>query len=161
MTTLPVHRLLLERMPEHDLRQLPAADFSRIIEKIQARAGDPRPPGCRKLTGSKTKWRIRVGAYRVVYEFDDTEQALIIMRCRRRRRAYRWQHLFHDRAAGSVFHGARLSRTNRKIPNQFCRKISDLRVNGEAWPDRDGEWVILPGDIGKATVTAKLLVRQA
>ena len=84
-----MHRVLLERMAERDLRQLPAAEFSRVIEKIKALADDARPPGCRKLTGSETGWRIRVGAYRVVYEVDDAEQAVIIMRVRHRRRAYR------------------------------------------------------------------------
>ena len=34
-------------------------------------ADDPRPAGCRKLTGTKHDWNIRVGAYRVIYEIAD------------------------------------------------------------------------------------------
>jgi len=43
----------------------------RVIASIRALATNPRPPGCRKLAGSKNDWRIRVGDYRVVYEIAD------------------------------------------------------------------------------------------
>jgi mRNA interferase RelE/StbE len=45
-------------------------DRRRIVEAILALADDPRPVGCRKLSG-KDKYRIRCGDYRVVYSVQD------------------------------------------------------------------------------------------
>ena len=84
-----MYRVYLESAAERDLEQLPRDEFSRIIAKIRALADDPRPPGCRKIVGSRSDWRIRVGRYRVIYEIADAEQQVNIMRVRHRRQAYR------------------------------------------------------------------------
>ena len=84
-----MYEVYLERAAERDLRKLPAEAFRRIIPRIQALAETPRPPGRRKLSGSDSDWRIRIGDYRVVYEIDDTEKVVRIFRVRHRRDAYR------------------------------------------------------------------------
>jgi mRNA interferase RelE/StbE len=84
-----VYELYLERVAERDLRRLSAHGFRRIIRHIKALAENPRPPGCRKIIGSKSDWRIRVGDYRVVYEIDDKAKAVRVMRVRHRGEAYR------------------------------------------------------------------------
>ena len=84
-----MYEVYLERAAERDLRKLSAEAFHRIIPRIQALAETPRPPGCRKLSGSDSDWRIRIGDYRVVYEIDDAEKAVRIFRVRHRRDAYR------------------------------------------------------------------------
>nr|VFK32062.1 MAG: hypothetical protein BECKMB1821G_GA0114241_110114 [Candidatus Kentron sp. MB]VFK35131.1 MAG: hypothetical protein BECKMB1821I_GA0114274_110115 [Candidatus Kentron sp. MB]VFK76993.1 MAG: hypothetical protein BECKMB1821H_GA0114242_108815 [Candidatus Kentron sp. MB] len=48
-----MYEVLLERRAEKDLRRLPADVFQRVIAAIAALAGDPRPEGSRKLTGSQ------------------------------------------------------------------------------------------------------------
>ncbi len=63
--------------------------FHRIIPHIKALAENPRPANCRKLTGSKNDWRIRIGDYRVLYEIDEKAKAVRIMRVRHRREIYR------------------------------------------------------------------------
>ena len=60
-----------------------------MIEAIQAFAANPRPVGCRKLTGSKHDWRIRAGDYRVVYEIADVIRVVRVNRVRHRREVYR------------------------------------------------------------------------
>jgi len=84
-----VYEVYLERAAERDLRRLPAEQFQRIISEIKKLAIDPRPAGCRKITGSKSDWRIRVGNSRVIYEIDDKEKTVRIMRIKHRREAYR------------------------------------------------------------------------
>jgi len=84
-----VHEVYLERSAERDIKRLSADDFRRLILHIQALAENPRPPGCRKITGSKSDWRIRIGEYRVIYEIDDRNKAVRVMRIRHRREAYR------------------------------------------------------------------------
>ena len=56
---------------------------------MQGLATDPRPPGCRKLTGSKNDWRVRVGDYRVIYEIGDAAREGRVNRVRHRREVYR------------------------------------------------------------------------
>ena len=84
-----MYEVYLERAAEQDLKRLSSKDFQRIISKIKALAKSPRPTGCRKLFSSKSDWRIRVGDYRIVYEIDDREEVVRVMRIRHRREAYK------------------------------------------------------------------------
>jgi mRNA interferase RelE/StbE len=84
-----VYEVYLERAAENDLKRLPATTFHRIIHQIRTLAENPRPSGCRKLTGSKNEWRIRIGDYRVLYEIDEKTRAVRIMPVRHRREVYR------------------------------------------------------------------------
>ena len=84
-----MYEVHLERAAENDPRRLSATAFHRIIPHIRALAENPRPSNCRKLTGSKDDWRIRIGDYRVLYEIDEKAKAVKIMRVRHRREVYR------------------------------------------------------------------------
>ncbi|HHT9117865.1 MAG TPA: type II toxin-antitoxin system RelE family toxin [Candidatus Hypogeohydataceae bacterium YC38] len=84
-----MYEVYLERVAERDLKHLSVENFHRIIPQIKALAENPRPQGCRKLSGSRRDWRIQVGDYRVIYEIDDRAKAVRIMRVKHRREAYR------------------------------------------------------------------------
>lgn len=86
---MTVYRVLLERNAEKDLGRLSPEVHERVIAAIRALAANPRPSGCRKLTGSKYDWRIRVGDYRVVYEIADEIRIVRVNRVRHRRGVYR------------------------------------------------------------------------
>ena len=84
-----MYEVYLERSAERDLKRLSAEDFHRLIFPIKTLAQNPRPSGSRKITGSKSDWRIRVGDYRVIYEIDQKTRAVKVMRVRHRREIYR------------------------------------------------------------------------
>lgn len=84
-----MYSVFLERAAERDLDRLPSRLHDRVIAAIQKLATNPRPSGCRKLTGSENDWRVRVGDYRVVYEIDDKARELRVNRIRNRREVYR------------------------------------------------------------------------
>jgi mRNA interferase RelE/StbE len=84
-----VYEVYVEKAAESDLKRLSTTIFHRVIPQIRNLAENPRPSGCRKLTGSKNDWRIRIGDYRVLYEIDEKAHAVRIMRVRHRREAYR------------------------------------------------------------------------
>ncbi len=84
-----MHEIYLEQVAERDLKRLSAEDFHRIISRIKALAKNPRPSGCRKITGSESDWRLRIGEYRVIYEIDDKAKAVRVMGVKHRREAYR------------------------------------------------------------------------
>ncbi len=81
--------IVLERAAEKDLRRLGDEVHDRVIEGISVLATNPRPPRSKKLAGSKSNWRIRVGDYRVLYEIADLVRIVRIYRVRHRRDAYR------------------------------------------------------------------------
>jgi mRNA interferase RelE/StbE len=84
-----MYRVFLERAAEKDLNRLSSEIHDRVVTAIRGLASDPRPPGCRKLAGSKHDWRIRVGDYRVVYEIADEIRIVRVNRVRHRREVYR------------------------------------------------------------------------
>jgi mRNA interferase RelE/StbE len=84
-----VYEVYLERSAENDLKRLPATTFHRVLSVLETLAKNPRPSGCRKLAGSKSDWRIRIGDYRIIYEIDEKAKAVRIMRVRHRREVYR------------------------------------------------------------------------
>ena len=76
------------RRAQKELAQLPKQEYDRIKEAIENLSKDPRPQGCKKLTG-REGWRIRVGDYRVNYEIEDTQQKLTILHIGHRRDVYK------------------------------------------------------------------------
>jgi len=64
---------------EKQLFKLPTKQLLAIDNAIMELANNPRPNGCKKLAGSDSHYRIRVGNYRVIYSvFDDILQIEII-----------------------------------------------------------------------------------
>lgn len=84
-----MYRVLLERAAEKDLKSLSSKLHNQVIATLQRLAKNPRPSGCRQLTGADNDWRVRVGDYRIVYEIDDTDQNVRVNRVRHRREVYR------------------------------------------------------------------------
>jgi mRNA interferase RelE/StbE len=61
----------------------------RISERILALAGNPFPPGHKKLQAQPDHYRIRVGDYRVIYRIDKGRIVVVIVRVGHRREIYR------------------------------------------------------------------------
>lgn len=76
------------RKAQRELEALPVGIYERVRDSIRNLANRPRPPGCQKLTG-REGWRIRVGAYRVVYEVDDGTRIVTVLHIGHRRDVYR------------------------------------------------------------------------
>jgi len=82
------YKVLITAGAEHELRGLPAAERSRVTKRILALQHDPRPPGCKKLSGIEG-YRLRVGRYRVLYVIADEARAVTIYEIGHRREVYR------------------------------------------------------------------------
>ena len=83
------YRIEFRRSAAKELRAIGReADRRRIIDRIEALAGDPRPPGCVKLTG-RDAYRVRQGVYRIVYTVADDRLVIEVVKAERRRDAYR------------------------------------------------------------------------
>jgi len=73
------YRLLFKRSITKDLRSIPKKDVSRILNRIEALADDPRPPGCEKLS-ARELYRIRQGNYRILYEIHDDVLVIVVVK---------------------------------------------------------------------------------
>jgi mRNA interferase RelE/StbE len=82
------YSLRIKRSAEKELKALPKKDLSRIVEKIQSLAGNPRPPGYQKMSGP-FQHRIRQGDYRILYTIDDNDRVVEIVKIGHRREVYR------------------------------------------------------------------------
>ena len=80
--------VMILRRAQRELARLPATVYEQVKRAIRDLATNPRPPGCRKLS-AREGWRIRVGEYRVIYEIDDTDQAVTVLHIGHRRDVYR------------------------------------------------------------------------
>ena len=76
------------RAAQKQLAKLDRQAQSRAIESIRGLAADPRPPGCKKLSG-RPAWRIRVGSYRVLYEIHDARLVVLVVSVGDRKDVYR------------------------------------------------------------------------
>ena len=82
------YKLLIKSSAAKELEALPAKDRSRIVARIEALAGNPRPPGSEKLSGEE-KYRLRQGDYRVLYSIQDASATVTIVKNGHRREVYR------------------------------------------------------------------------
>jgi mRNA interferase RelE/StbE len=82
------YAIAFARSARKELEALDEKHISRIFQRIEALAKEPRPSGCKKLVGSKLLWRIRIGDYRVVYAVYDDKQIVDTVAVRHRKDVY-------------------------------------------------------------------------
>ena len=82
------YSVTVQRRAQKQIARFPTNVRDRIESSLRALAGNPRPPGCRRLRGEEG-WRLRVGDYRVIYEIDDEERVVTILQVEHRRDVYR------------------------------------------------------------------------
>lgn len=82
------YEILIRRRAQKELAQLSRDDYERAKESIGNLSDNPRPQGCKKLTG-RDGWRIRAGDYRVIYEIDDAAQTVTVLHVGHRRDIYK------------------------------------------------------------------------
>jgi mRNA interferase RelE/StbE len=83
------YTLTIRKSAEKEIASIADKIRSRIIDEIRHLANQPRPHGCKKLSGEDRAWRIRIGDYRVVYEIDDTEAHVDVRIVAHRKEAHR------------------------------------------------------------------------
>ena len=81
------YELVFRKSVAKDLRAFPKQEVKRIMQRIRSLADDPRPAGCEKLSGQE-KYRVRQGAYRIIYEIEDARLIVLIVKVGHRRDVY-------------------------------------------------------------------------
>lgn len=82
------YELVFKKSVAKDLRAFPKQEVKRIMQRIRSLADDPRPAGCEKLSGQE-RYRVRQGAYRIIYEIEDARLIVLVVKVGHRRDVYR------------------------------------------------------------------------
>ena len=70
-------------------RQLDHRAQLRVGRKIDALADDPRPPGVKLLSAKERIYRLRAGAFRILYQVNDKMLLILVIAIGQRRDVYR------------------------------------------------------------------------
>ncbi len=77
----------IKKSATKEISKLPKIAVKRIVDKIQTLSDDPRPNGCKKLSGDE-KYRIRVSVYRILYSITDEKLVIFIVKVGHRKEIY-------------------------------------------------------------------------
>ena len=82
------YKLIVRKSVSKDLSRIHKKDVQRILNAIQDLSHDPRPPQSKKLSGDE-RYRLRCGVYRVLYEIEDEQLIVCIVRAKHRKDVYK------------------------------------------------------------------------
>ena len=77
------YQVKLRRAAQKQLDRLVGREYQAVARAVSALEHEPRPKRVKKLAESGL-WRIRVGRYRIVYNIDDEESLVIVVRVAQR-----------------------------------------------------------------------------
>ncbi|MEB3229556.1 MAG: type II toxin-antitoxin system RelE/ParE family toxin [Leptolyngbyaceae bacterium] len=83
-----IYQVQLAPAAKRQIKKLDPATKKRVLDAIGKLATDPRPSGVVKLTAEENLYRIRVGSYRVIYEIEDQELVILVVKVGPRRDIY-------------------------------------------------------------------------
>ena len=79
----------LDNAGRRDLANLEHSISARVSEAIDRLVNEPRPRGCTKIVGTKLRYRVRAGDYRIIYDVYDQSRSVVVRMIRHRGDAYR------------------------------------------------------------------------
>lgn len=82
------YRLLIKPSAAKEIESLPKQDRGRIVAKITSLSRDPKPPSCEKLSWHD-QYRLRQGNHRILYEIQDRDLIVVVVKVGHRRDVYR------------------------------------------------------------------------
>ena len=82
------YKIEIKKSAAKEIENLPLTVLKRVVAHIQELANEPRPLGCKKLSGDE-KYRIRVGDYRILYEIEDEIVTVYVVKVAHRKEVYR------------------------------------------------------------------------
>jgi mRNA interferase RelE/StbE len=84
------YTLLIKASAQRELVNLPNADRHLVENRIAALADNPWPNGCKPLRGNRFKglYRIRSGDYRIIYQVQNSELIVLVVKVGNRKDVY-------------------------------------------------------------------------
>ena len=82
------YELAFKKSVAKDLRSIPKRDIKKILRRIEALQDNPRGEDCIKLS-SQERYRIRQGVYRIIYEIQEHELVILVVKVAHRSAVYK------------------------------------------------------------------------
>lgn len=83
------YKIKLYKSFAKDIKVLPLRDYQKLVKSIYQLASDPFPSGFKKLkTSEDDYYRIRVGNYRIIYQVNNNELEILIIKVGHRKDVY-------------------------------------------------------------------------
>ncbi|MFH0977203.1 MAG: type II toxin-antitoxin system RelE/ParE family toxin [Spirochaetota bacterium] len=83
-----MYSIIISSAANRDYKRLPQSEILKINKVIDHLASNPRPSGYKKLK-DRNAYRIRIGNYRIIYEINDKDVILFVIRIRHRKEVYK------------------------------------------------------------------------
>ena len=83
------YSILLAPPAERQLKALAEPVQKRIVKRLRALTGNPRPQGVKKLSGEEDLYRIREGDCRIIYTIRDKALIVLVLKIGDRKEIYR------------------------------------------------------------------------
>lgn len=82
------YKVFFKKSVWKDFEPIPKSNLKKILKDIESLGKDPRPPGCRKLSGQE-RYRLRQGRYRIIYSIQDDALTVWVVKVGHRKDIYR------------------------------------------------------------------------
>jgi mRNA interferase RelE/StbE len=82
------YSLVFKKSVAKDLRNIPKKEIKRILKCVELLCINPKAEGCIKLSGQE-RYRVRQGIYRIIYEIQETELIIMVVKVAHRSIAYK------------------------------------------------------------------------
>ena len=84
------YKLVIKRSAAKEIESISQKKTrQRVVDRIRQLAEDPWPRGCEKLSGKHSRYRIRQGPLRILYEIRDDELIVFVIKVADRRDVYK------------------------------------------------------------------------
>jgi mRNA interferase RelE/StbE len=82
------YKIIFRKSVAQDMRRIPNRDLRKILATIDSLSEEPRPSGVERLSGQE-KYRVRQGNHRIIYEINDEEVIVVVVKVGHRKDVYR------------------------------------------------------------------------
>ncbi|WP_419534352.1 type II toxin-antitoxin system RelE family toxin [Endozoicomonas sp.] len=83
------YTLCWKRSALKELEKMPKTTIAKLVALAESLVDEPHPDGCRKLAGTDHTWRVRTGNYRLVYQIDNGQLIIEVIKVGHRKAVYR------------------------------------------------------------------------
>jgi len=86
---MALYKIQWKSSAKKEFKKIDKTEIKKIFLSIENLSNDPFPTNYKKLLGTESIYRIKVGNYRVIYSIEKDELIIEIIRVRHRKEAYR------------------------------------------------------------------------
>jgi len=84
-----MHKIKITKKAQKEFKKIPNIYQKKISKAINELAETPMPSSVKKMRGAANRYRIRVADYRVIYDIDDGEMVILVIKVGHRQQVYK------------------------------------------------------------------------